>query len=118
MNAKTDRHEIIRRMVLNSICDDFENVDQVILRDTAAWGPKLGLTVTRPDVVRALTSLVADGMAKAYLLSHSQDPLDAMPDISEPEERFETYFFITPKGMEVHRADENWPYEDDEDDVP
>ena len=29
--VRMDRRELIRRMVLNAICDDFENVDQIIL---------------------------------------------------------------------------------------
>lgn len=39
------RSELIRRMVLNAICDDYENVDQVILRDVAKDGAKLGFTI-------------------------------------------------------------------------
>jgi hypothetical protein len=31
------RSEFVRLLVLNSICDDFENVDQIILPDVANW---------------------------------------------------------------------------------
>ena len=42
-----ERRELIRRLVLNSICNDFENVDQTILRDVTRDGSKLGLTIER-----------------------------------------------------------------------
>jgi hypothetical protein len=69
------RSEFVRRLVLNSICDDFENVDQVILREVAEEAAKCGLTVGRPEVVEALAALVEAGLAKAYILSgDSNDP--------------------------------------------
>ena len=40
-------------MVLNAISDDYENVDQVILRDVAKGGAKLGLTVERSEIAGA-----------------------------------------------------------------
>ena len=61
-------------MVLDSICDDYENVDQVILRDVAKNCSKLGFTVERTDVVEALSQLIEDGLAKAYLLSSRMEP--------------------------------------------
>jgi hypothetical protein len=30
-----ERNELIRLMVMNSVCDDYENVDQVILKPMA-----------------------------------------------------------------------------------
>jgi hypothetical protein len=113
------RRELIRRLVLDSICDDFENVDQVILRDVTRDGAKLGLTIGRSDVVTALTELIEYGLAKAYLLSGTvRDPfageLPGMPALDVVEEYFATYFYITAKGMEFHRADDSWwPYDDD-----
>ncbi len=68
-----NRSELIRRMVLNSICDDYENVDQVILPDVVRDSAKFGFTVERADVVNALAGLIEDGLAKAYLLS-SREP--------------------------------------------
>lgn len=113
-----ERRELIRRLVLNSICDDFENVDQTILRDVASNGSRFGLTVERPDVVDALEGLIADGLAKAYLLSGKiHDPFDGelpgLPPMGTVEEDFRTYFYITKKGMELHLADDTWwPFED------
>jgi hypothetical protein len=54
-----DRSEIVRRLILISISDDYENVDQVILRQVAKTGAKLGLAIGRPEIV--------DRLAKAYL---------------------------------------------------
>ena len=64
-----NRHELLRRLVLNSICDDYENIDQVILRDVAEEGAKRGLKIERSEIVDALAGLIEDGLAKAYLLS-------------------------------------------------
>jgi hypothetical protein len=81
---------------LNSICDDFENVDQVILRDVAEGGAKCGLTIERPEVVEALAGLIEVGLAKAYILSaYPNDPsreLQGMPPMDVIEENFKTYF--------------------------
>jgi len=115
-----DRLELIRRLVLNSICDDFENVDQIILRDVARDGSVLGLTIERSDIVVALEGLVEDGLAKAYFLSGTmgRDPfageLPRMPSLDIVEENFQTYFYITKKGMDFHLAVNTlWPFADE-----
>jgi hypothetical protein len=111
------RSELIRRMVLNAICDDYENVDQVILRDVAKDGAKLGFTIERSDIVNALYELIENGLAKAYLLS-STDPtqeLQGMPPVDVVEEDFKTYFYITKKGMDLHLSDDTWwPFGDED----
>ena len=53
--------EIVRRLVLNTICDDYENVDQTILRDVSVDGGRFGFTIERSEVV--------DALAKAHSLS-------------------------------------------------
>jgi len=115
-----ERRELIRRLVLNSICDDFENVDQIILRDVTRDGSKFGLTIERSDIVDALKGLIEDGLAKAYLLLGTMGPdpfageLPGMPPLDVVEENFQTYFYITKKGMDYHLADDSWwPFEDD-----
>lgn len=112
-----NRQELVRRLVLRSICDDFENVDQVILRGVAEDGTKCGLTIERSEIVVALAGLIEDGLAKAYLLS-GRDPFSnefpGMPPIDIPEENFKTYFYITKKGMGVHLSDDTWYPLDDE----
>ena len=112
-----NRQELVRRLVLNSISDDFENVDQVILRDVAQDGAKCGLTIERSEVVHALAGLVEDGLAKVYLLS-GRDPfsneLQGMPTLDLVEKDFRTYFYITKKGMDLHLSDDTWYPMDDE----
>jgi hypothetical protein len=108
------RNEFVRWLVLNEITDDFENVDQVILRNVSQTGSKCGLTIERSEVVAALASLVQDGLAKAYRLP-SQEPLQGMPICDEIEEYFKTYFYVTKEGMAVHLADDSWwPLDEDQ----
>ncbi len=107
------RAEFVQRLILNSICDDFENVDQVILRDVAGVAAKCGLTVERPEVLDNLRSLVEAGLAKGYDLSAATaDPLagelQGMPPLDAPETDFRTYFYPTQKGMEFHDSDGTW----------
>jgi hypothetical protein len=116
-----NRIEFLQQLVLNAISDDFENVDQVILRQVAEQGAKCGLTVERSDIVEALRALVETGLAKAYdLFSGIRDPfageLRSMPALDVVEEDFRTYFYITKKGMDFHLTDVTaWPFDDEGD---
>jgi hypothetical protein len=116
-----NRTELVRLLILDTICDDFENVDQVILHEVAEVGHKCGLTIERPEIVQALRGLVDDGLAKAYDLTRltRRDPfsgeLPAMPPLDVAEEYFRTYFYITEKGKELHADDAWWPFEADGD---
>lgn len=113
------RTEFVRRLVLNSICDDFENIDQVILRDVSATGATCGMTIDRSEVVQALENLIQDGLTKAYTLpGPTDDPfsgeLVGMPKVDEIEEDFKTYFYATAKGLELQCPDDAWwPLDDD-----
>jgi len=113
-----NRSEFLQRLVLKTICDDFENVDQVILREVAEQGTRCGLTIRRSDIVEALRGLVEAGLAKAYDLSPSRrDPfageLPGMPPLDVVEEYFRTYFYVTKKGIEFHKASDTWwPFDD------
>ena len=99
------REELIRRAVLNSCCDDWENIDQVMLRDAVDYCAECGITIDRADIVEALAGLFRDGLVQAYG-PPSGFLLDAMPAVDEPEEYFETYFYLTEKGMELHMSDD------------
>ena len=119
-----ERRELVRRLVLNSICGDFENVDQIILRDVTRAGSRFEMTIERSDIVDALKGLIEDGFAKAYRLSGSMGPdpfageLPGMPSMDIVEENFQTYFYITKKGMDFHLADKSWWLFDDEAEMP
>ena len=96
-------------MILNSMCDDYENVDQVILPAVSRDGARFGITVDRAEVVSVLTELVGEGLAKGYLLSGPEPAeLLGMPPLDEVEEDFRTYFYITEKGMAFHRSNHTW----------
>ncbi len=97
-------------MVLNEISDDYENVDQVILRNIRGDKDKLGFTVERSEIVNALAELIEGGLAKAYLLSATEPAreLQSMPPLDVIEENFKTYFYITKKGMDLHLSDDTW----------
>jgi hypothetical protein len=76
------------------------------------------LTIERSEVVGALASLIADGLAKAYILpgperSPFSGELPGMPPMDKIED-FRTYFYITKKGMDLHLSDREWFPLDDE----
>jgi hypothetical protein len=108
---------LVRRFVLDAVCDDFENVDQVILRDVARNGSKCGLAIDRPEVIETLRGLAEDGLVKAYDLTASggnpfSGELPCMPSLEVVEEDFRTYFYITKDGMDIQRADASeWPFD-------
>jgi hypothetical protein len=67
------REEFVQRLVLDKICDDYENVDQTILVDVVKDGVECGMNIDRTEVVDALAVLIAEGLAKAYVLP-SREP--------------------------------------------
>ena len=110
-SSNRDRRELVRLMVLNEICDDGENIDQIILPHLAKLGAKLGWTVERAEVVAAMTSLVEEGLAVACHLSPFPGEFReffGMPPVHEIEEYFSTYFFVTEKGKQLHLSDDSW----------
>ena len=99
-----DRIELVRLLVLCEICDDYENVDQIILPNVAKRAAKCGLVIERSEIVNALAGLVQDGLAKAYRLSPFEPystELQGMPPLDVIEEFFETYFWATKKGIDL-----------------
>ena len=111
-----NRRELVQRLVLNSISDDYENVDQVILRDVSEWAARCGLTVERAEVVDALAALIEAGLARAYLLSGTKPhvrELRGMPPMNVIESNFKTYFCLTKTGMDLHVSNDTWPFDDE-----
>ena len=113
-------------MVLGSMCDDVENIDQIILPTVARDCAKLGFSVDRAEIVKTVSDLVTDGLVKAYDMSGSgtkRDPfsgeLPGMPPVDAVEEDFKTYFYPTKKGFDFHLSDETWwPFDDDDNVLP
>jgi|SRR6185312_13048228 len=102
-------------MVLRAISDDYENMDQVILRDVAKNGAKLGLAVGRSDIVDALAGPDRGRTGQGLFLASTKE-LQGMPPLDVVEEYFKTYFYITKKGMDLHLSDDMWAAFDDDDD--
>jgi hypothetical protein len=115
-NRQMNRGELVRRMVLNAMCDDYENIDQIILPEVARDCAKLGFSVERSEIVKAVGELVQDGLAQAYLLSGTEPfvtELQGMPPVDVVEAYFKTYFYITKKGTDFHLSDDTWwPFDD------
>jgi hypothetical protein len=113
------RQVFVRRLVLNSICDDGENVDQIILSEVNRDAAKCGMTIERAEVIDALTQLVEGGLAEAWILSEwpgKSVKVQGMPPMEIIEEKFQTYFFITEEGMKAHLSDDTWwPFDDEGD---
>lgn len=113
------RAEFVQKMVLNEICDDFENLDQIILPNVAEYGRKCGLTIERAEIVEAMSALVGNGLAKAYDLACT-DPfskeLPGMPSMDIIEEGFRTHFYATKNGLDLqssYRSAASWPFDDE-----
>lgn len=108
-----DRSEIVLRLVLDEICDDYENVDQIIFPNVSRRCAKLGMTIGRSAVVEALRSLVDDGLAKAYILTPSPNviQISGMPNLDIVEEDFQTYFLVTKLGREVQDTYVGFPFD-------
>ncbi len=120
-----DRIELVRMLVLNEICDDYENVDQIILPRVAEDAAKCGLLIERSEAVNALAGLVQNGLAKAYRLSPFEPystELQGMPPLDVIEQDFETYFWATKSGIDLQRSHmTSWPFDERPDwrlDVP
>jgi hypothetical protein len=107
-----NKQELLRRLVLNTICDDYENVDQTVFQNVSGCCARSGWAIERSDVVSTLSGLVAEGLAKAYCFVESQPvELPAMPPLSDDD--FDFWFCITSSGMAYHLADNTWWPADD-----
>jgi len=112
-----NRTELVQLLVLSEICDDYENVDQIILPRVSEDAAKHGLAIERTEIVNALAGLIQDGLAKAYRLSSHQPystELQGMPPLDVIEEYFETFFWATKRGIELRRSHmTSWPFDDE-----
>ena len=80
------RTELVRLLVLNEICDDYENVDQIILPHLAQNTAKCGLTIERLEIVQALLAaqIPPDIRFAIEQLSPRMDALAPMPQAKLP----------------------------------
>jgi hypothetical protein len=113
--SPASRGELVRRFVLDVICDDYENLTVSIAEPVKQWGAACGLTIETSEVVQALTELVELGWAKAWRLSEwSQPPAEFanVPSLQEMEDPSGAWFYITDAGMKVQLAEyDGWPFD-------
>jgi len=91
----TARTEFIRNCVITTMSDDYENF-QIIFRSAQSLAASRGLTVTEDEVVEALTFLISEGLAEAYLLS--PHPPHSSKVAFSTEQLHELWFYVTPLG--------------------
>ncbi len=95
-----DRSERVKANVLNEIADDYEEIGQVMIQ-LGRWATEVA--VTRDEAKAALLMLVEQGLAKAYDLYVSHEPISGSPN---PEYH---YFYITPEGIDaLHAFPKEW----------
>jgi hypothetical protein len=112
------RNELIRRFVLNSFCDDYEDIEQ-ITKAIDEEGPAGGLTISHDEIVQALRELIELGYAKAWDLQRWPDPPTTDNQETPPREDITPLnprFARTEGGVAFHKAsspsgtfDESWP---------
>lgn len=93
------RADVIRRIVIRGICDDYEDIER-IANWTVPMGSKCGLTVTHHDIIQALHELIEFGHAKGYDLEYCADP----PTESQQQ-------VITPINPSFSRTEEGLAYQ-------
>jgi len=108
-----DRDSEVRMLVLNSMVDDFENLDQIIFPTVRSDGRLLGWEIERGEVVTHLAELVESGFVGAFRLA-SEPPheirLDRMPELQPDVDSKDIHFYPTAAGFQLH-ADWNPPSE-------
>ncbi len=115
MPGPASRRELVERLVLDSICDDYENLSVSIKPDLDRYARDCGLEISEPEIVTALNSLVELGWAKAYRLGGKDAvEFDRMPTIDEMRDPDGAWFYVTGVGLKVELADyEGWPFDDE-----
>lgn len=96
------RAELIRMFALNSMCDDYEDIEQ-ITKWTVHWGSECGIAISHEDIIQALRELIEMGHAKAWDLTQPKpEPIKEYRGMPTPEEisEFDPYFFRTQSGLE------------------
>lgn len=110
----TTRSELVRRLVLSVICDDYENLAVSIEMPVVETGGRCGLYIEKAEIVRALRELIELGWAKAYYLGDKFKEIEGMPPEDELEDPDGPWFYGTDEGLKVQLGDsEWWPFDED-----
>ena len=80
------RHEFILRLVLNGICDDFEDIERIL--PAIEEGKICGVEITYEEVLDALRELIDLGYAKAWDLYRCSESEQPREDIDAMTQRF------------------------------
>jgi hypothetical protein len=114
----TNRSDLVRMLVLNEICDDYENLTISIMPPVVERGRQCGVKVEKSDLVRALNELIESGLAKAYWLRGDGRPVEefeTMPTLSQMEDPYGAWFLVTEEGLKIHRTNGDfWPFHEDD----
>src|ERR1700722_17851640 len=93
-----DQNDFIRDLLLNSMAEDYENL-QIIIRDVTNWGERRHVRPTRTEVVSAIEKVIADGYAQSFLLSPRPPHSTAVAfDLKRVDD---LYFYLTPVGKKI-----------------
>lgn len=109
-NNLMTRNDLLRRLVLNELSDDYENLEHITVRVQSLEG-QCGLKFTRAEYVSAVVELINLELVKAYRVSPMTTDLEAvgLPPLAEMDR---CYFWQTEKGR-IMNATEPWPIDDD-----
>jgi hypothetical protein len=112
----TTRSELVRMLVLNEICDDYENLAVSIEMPIKERGGRCGLYIEKEEIVEALTELFDLGWAKAYHLDGERTTVfKTMPSLTEMEDFSGAWFYRTEEGLRAQLENwEPWPFDDDD----
>jgi hypothetical protein len=115
MPGPASRRELVRRIVLNEICDDYENLSVSIADPVGRRVRDCGFTIERSEIAMLLLELVELGWAKAYQLGGQEVvEYDRMPSVEEMDNPNGAWFYVTHAGMKVQSAGyEGWPFDDE-----
>jgi hypothetical protein len=99
-----DRAEAVLELVIGAIADDYESVATILasINDRDAnlepgrWEARRAVPVSRPEVISALTELVREGYAQAYVLDSRQP--EGRPVKFREDEAGNLWFLVTTKG--------------------
>jgi hypothetical protein len=97
-DASSGRHQLLWLMVLSAIADDYESF-RIIAHETSEWAGELGLAVSHTEILGVLADVIAEGFAKAYVLS-PQVPYVEDAEYSSERSQF-LWYWITDEGKVV-----------------
>jgi len=105
------RAELLRRFVLNSVCDDTEDLEHVYydFYRSATW---CVTWIERADVMDALIEAIEDGYVKAYRVIEGRPAahlgeVQGVPALEEMETPHAIVFGLTPKGRALHLSEDD-----------